>query len=105
MGAATGVLPYPFLPCFKHILNNEETTTADTKYQSSEPFKCSSFTDFQINIRDVKRNPSEKIAQDLYTNDDSIGYLMAHEIMAAGSKPANQSPALAPGLKHHKSRY
>lgn len=47
----------------------------------------------------MQRNPSEKIEQDLYTNDDSTGYLMAHEIMAAGSKPAIQSPALAPGLK------
>lgn len=50
-------------------------------------------------MNDVKINPNEKIADDLYTNEDSIGYLMAHEIMAAGNKPAIQSPALAPGLK------
>lgn len=50
-------------------------------------------------MKDVKINPNEKIEEDLYTNEDSMGYLMAHEIIAAGSKPATQSPVFAPGLK------
>lgn len=91
------------LPCLRHILNKEDTTMAEIKYQSREPFKCFSLTDFHMSMNDVKMRPSEKIAQDLYTNDDSMGYLMAHEMMAAGSNPATHSPALAPGLKYLKS--
>lgn len=64
-----------------------------------DPFRFLSLTDFHIRINDVKTSPKEKIAQDLYINEDSMGYLMAHVIMAAGSKPATQSPAFALGLE------
>lgn len=50
-------------------------------------------------MNDVKISPKQKIEEDLYTKEVSIGYLMAHEIIAAGSKPATHSPAFASGLK------
>lgn len=71
---------------------------ADVKYQNNDPLICFSLTDFHININEVKIRPNENIEHDLYTKDDSMGYLMAHEIIAAGSRPAIQRPALAPGL-------